>query len=148
MQLAHPAMTSAPFLVAPHGEGWVLLGEPLRRGGRLLLVGLGLRLDGLIDDRLREDHLLENDPLVASAATSVSPVPVREPDGRHKLTRIDLVALLPPVGVQLQQPADALAPVLGRVHDVRAGLERARVHPYVGQPPDVRVGLDLEGESG
>ena len=39
----------------------------------------------------------------------------------------------------------SLLALRGVVH-VRAGLERARVDPQVGQPADERVGDDLEGE--
>ena len=39
---------------------------------------------------------------------------------------------------------DALALVLGRVVDVAAGFEHARVHAEEGQPADERVGRDLE----
>src|SRR5215207_188865 len=48
--------------------------------------------------------------------------------------------------MELQQPAYALAPALGRVHHIGARPERARIHPHVGQLPDVRVGLNLESE--
>src|SRR4028118_1752126 len=40
------------LLVAAHGERRVLLGETLERDGQLLLVGLRLRLDSLVDYRL------------------------------------------------------------------------------------------------
>src|SRR5215210_1918490 len=148
VQLAHTGDDRLPrLLVAAHREGRVLLGEPLQSSAQLLLVGLGLRLDGLRDDRLGEDHLLEHDllPLIRRDER-VARAGVREPDGSHQLACVDLLALLPAVGVELQKPADALAPVLGRVHDVGAGPERAGVHPHVRQLADVRVGLDLEGE--
>ena len=148
VQLAHAGDDGlARLLVAADGEGRVLLGKTLQRHGELLLVGLRLRLDSLPDDRLGEDHLLQHDLLgIVRRDQRVAGTGIGEPDGRHQLASVDLVALLAAVGVQLQEPADALALALGRVHDVRAGPERARVHPHVRQLPDVRVGLHLEGE--
>src|SRR5699024_3480377 len=55
VQLAHAADDGLPGLVVqPDGEGRVLLGELLDGGAQLLLVGLGLGLDGDVDDRVRE----------------------------------------------------------------------------------------------
>ena len=76
----------------------------------------------------------------------VTGVGVLEPDRRGDVAGVDLVDLLAVVGVHLEDAPDALLLVLGRVQDVRAGLERARVDPEEGQLPDERVGGDLEGE--
>src|SRR3712207_7735965 len=56
---------------------------------------------------------------------------VRQPDRRHELARVDFLALLAAVGVQLQEPTHALAPPFGRVVHVRAGPERPGIHPHV-----------------
>src|SRR5215210_1163019 len=90
VQLAHPGDDRLPrLLVAPHRECRVLLGEPLQGHGELLLVSLGLRLDGLPDDRLGEDHLLQHDPLVVVGRDQgVAGARVGEPDGSDQLTRI------------------------------------------------------------
>src|SRR5215213_6735600 len=148
VQLAHAGDDGlARLLVATHGEGWVLLGETLEGHGELLLVGLGLGLDGLPDYRLGEDHLLQHDLLgVIGRDERVARPRVGEADGRNQLARVDLLALIAAVGVKLQKPNEPLAPALGRVHHVGAGLERARVYPQVRQLPDVRVGLYLEGQ--
>jgi hypothetical protein len=70
-----PAMIGlAGLLVGADLEGRVLLGELLEGLGHLVLVGLGLRLDGHLDDRLGEGHGLEHDRLVGSHR--VSPVVV------------------------------------------------------------------------
>ncbi len=60
--------------------------------------------------------------------------------GEHRL------AVLAVVGVHLQEAADALLAVLGRVVDVGAGVELARVDAKVGELADVGVGHDLEGQ--
>src|SRR5215211_7371805 len=148
VQLAHAGYDGLPcLLVAAHGERRVLFGEPLERHGELLLVGLRLGLDGLPDNGLGEDHLLEHDLLlVLSRHERVARPRIGEADGRNELASIDLISLLSAVGMKLQEPTDALAPALGGVHYVGAGLERARVHPHVRQLPDVRIGLHLEGQ--
>src|ERR671910_1027632 len=148
MQLAHACYDGLPcLLVAAHGERRVLFGEPLERHGELLLVGLRLWLDRLPDNGLGEDHLLEHDLLlVVRRNERVARPRIGEADGSNELASIDLISLLAAVGVQLQETPHALAPALGGVHHVGAGLERARVHPHIGQLPDVRIGLHLEGQ--
>src|SRR5699024_8880966 len=55
VQLTHTADDGlAGLLVQLHGEGRVLFRQLLDGGTQLLLVGLGLRLDGHLDDRIRE----------------------------------------------------------------------------------------------
>ena len=64
VQLAHAGDDGlSRLLVAANGERRVLFGEPLERHGELLLVGLRLGLDGLPDNGLGEDHLLQHDLL-------------------------------------------------------------------------------------
>jgi hypothetical protein len=95
---------------AAHAEGRVLLCEALERDGQLLLVSLGLRLDSLVYYRLREYHLLEHDPARLRRRPACRRPGLRETDRRHQLARVDLLALLSAVRVQLQEPTDALAP--------------------------------------
>ena len=62
VQLAHAADDRLPsLLVRGDAERGVLVGELHERFPDLLLVGLGLRLDGDSDDRLRELHFFEDD---------------------------------------------------------------------------------------
>jgi hypothetical protein len=60
----------------------------------------------------------------------------------------DAGALLTLVRVHLEDLADPLLAVLGRVQDRRTGLEATRVDPDVGQLAEVLVGLDLERQRG
>jgi hypothetical protein len=128
-----------------HPEGRILLLQLLQRGGQLVLVGLGLGLDGDVDDRVGELHRLEDDRLVL-VGQRVPGAGVLEPDGRADVPGEHFLDLVPLVGVHLQQPGDALPLILGAVVDVAPALERARVHPEEGQPAHIGVGGDLEGE--
>ncbi len=71
-----------------------------------------------------------------------------EPDRGGDVAGVDRVDLFAVVGVHLEDAADPLFLALGGVVDVRAGVERARVDPEVGQLADVRIRGDLEGKSG
>src|SRR4029079_10478574 len=54
----------------------------------------------------------------------------------------------PLVGVHLEQAADALAFVLGRVINVGTGLEASGIDAEEGQLTDERIGGNLECETG
>ena len=71
---------------------------------------------------------------------------VLEADRGGDVAGVDLLDLLAVIGVHLEDAADALLLALGRVQDVRTGLERARVDPEERELADERVGRDLEGE--
>ena len=148
VKLAHPADHGLAGLgVLVHLEGRVLLGELLDRQAQLLLVALGLGLDGHLDDRIRERHRLQHD-LVARVTQGVAGGGVLETDHGVDVTRrgpLDRVLL---VGVHLEQLAQALLLALGRVHDLGTGLDLARVHPDVGQLAEEGVHGDLEGQRG
>ena len=55
------------LLIGRDAEGRIFLRQLLQRHAHLLLVGLGLRLDRDLDDRLGELHALEHDRLVRIA---------------------------------------------------------------------------------
>ena len=115
-----PAMMVWPVSgVGAHPEGRILLLELLQRDGQLVLVGLGLGLDGDVDDRVGELHRLEDDRLVL-VGQRVPGAGVLEADGRADVAGEHLLDLLALVGVHLQQAADPLPLVLGAVVDVAA----------------------------
>ena len=64
-------------------------GELLQADAELLDVDLRLRLDGDRDDRLREDHLLEQDRVLL-VAQRVARARVAEADGRVDVARVGL----------------------------------------------------------
>src|SRR3954466_1190233 len=148
VELAHAGDDRlAGLLVGLDREGRVLLGEPLDRGAELLLVALGLGLDGHLDHRGREGHRLQDDG-VLEVAQGVSGAGVLQPHDGHDLAGADRRDLLTLVGVHLVDLADPLLAAVDRVDHGRAGLELAGVDTDVDQLAEVRVGRDLVGETG
>jgi hypothetical protein len=100
-----------------------------------------------VDDRLGKLELLELD-LAARRGQRVAGAGVLQADARGDVAGEDGVDVFPVVGVHLQDPTHALLGAAGGVDDLRALLERARVHPEVRELAHVRVGHDLEGQGG
>ena len=147
MQLAHAADDGlAGLLVELDGEGRVLFGELLDRGAQLLLVGLGLRLDGDLDDRVREVHGLEDDRAIGGAE-GVTGGGVLQTDDGEDVARAGLFDRVLLVGVHLEDLADALLLALGGVEHLVARLGAARVDADVGELAEERVSGDLERQS-
>ena len=108
VKLAHAGdLGLAGLLVGGDDERRVLLGQAAEGDGHLLLIGLGLRLDGHLDDRLREGHRLELDRLVR-VAQRVARDDLLDADAGGDVAREDLGDVLAVVGVHHQQAADAL----------------------------------------
>ena len=146
VQLAHAGDQGlARLLVRLDAEGRVLLGQALERDAQLVLVGLGLGLDGDLDDRLRERHRLQDDRVIR-VRQRVAGVGVLEADGRGDVARVHDVDLFAVVRVHLEDAADPLLLALRGVEHVGARLERPRVDPEERELADERVGGDLEGE--
>ena len=147
MQLAHARDDGlAGLVVGPDPEGRVLLGEREERLRELVLVGLGLRLDGHVDHRLGELESLEQDRVVGGTE-GVAGRRVLEPDHGDDVAGEDGVFVLAVVGVHLQDAAHPLLAVLGEVEGARPLGQGARVDAQVGELADVGVGHDLERES-
>ena len=147
VQLAHARDHGlAGLLVGADAERRVLVGQRLERLAELVLVGLGLRLDGDVDHRLREDHPLEDDRLVA-VAQRVAGGGVLEAETGHDVARHRHVEVLALVGVHQEDAAESLALLLGRVVDLVTLVDLAGVDAEVGQLAE-RVGDDLERQRG
>ena len=146
VQLAHAGDAGlAALLVRVDAEGGVFLGETLESQRQLVLVGLGLGLDGDFDDRLGEDDRLEDDRVIR-LAERVAGEAFLQPDGGRDVAGVDRLDLLAMVGVHLEDAADPLLLALRGVEDVGPGIERARVDPEVGELADVRIRRDLEDQ--
>ena len=148
MQLAHAGDDRlAGLLVGGDAERRILFGELLQREAHLVLLGLGLGLDGDVDDRVGEFHGLEDDRMVG-IAEGVARRGVLEADGGDDVARGAVRAIDAVVRVHLEDAADALALALGGVQRVGTGLEGAGIHAEVRELADERVSHDLEGERG
>src|SRR5215210_5811646 len=148
VQLAHAGDDRLTgLLVEADLERRVLLGQLLDGRAQLLLVALGLRLDGHRDDRGREGHRLQDHRLLRVGQGVTRRRLLHAVDG-DDLAGTHALALFALVGVHLVDLADPLLAVLGAVEHRRTGVELARVHADVGQLAQVLVGLDLEGQRG
>jgi hypothetical protein len=113
----------------------------------LLLLGLGLRLDGDRDHRLREVHALQDDRMSLFAERVTRRGELHAERGAD-VARLDLFDLFALVCVHQHQTADALALLLDRVHHRGAAGDLTGVHAQEGQLPDERIVEDLEREGG
>ncbi len=148
VQLAHAGDDDlAGLLVGLHVERRIFRHQLLKTDAELLLVGLRLGLDRERDDRLREVHRLEHDRLLL-VAQRVAGGNALQADGRRDVTRVHFLDFLALVRVHLQQTADSLGALLGRVEHRRTGGQHARIHAEERELTDERVGHDLERERG
>ena len=148
VQLAHAGDDGlAGLVVGGHLEGRVLLGELGQSKGHLVLLGLGLGLDGNVDNGLSELDLLEDD-LLALGAQGVTGGGVLEADASNDVAGGSVVTVDTLGGVHLEDAAEALALTVGSVDHVGAGLGTAGVNADIGELTDERVGHDLEDQAG
>ena len=148
VQLAHAGDDGlAGLVVGGHLEGRVLLGELGQSQGHLVLLGLGLGLDGNVDNGLSELDLLEDD-LLALGAQGVTGGGVLEADASNDVAGGSVVTVDTLGGVHLEDAAEALALTVGSVDHVGAGLGAAGVNADIGELTDERVGHDLEDQAG
>ena len=138
-------MVCPDFLIGRDAEGWILCGELRQRDPELLLVGLRLRLDRDLDDRLRKLHLLQDDRLL-HVAERVARTGILEARERDDVSSVGLFDVLAIVGVHEKHAANPLALVLGRIENRRARLDLARIDTAEGDGADERVVHDLEAE--
>ena len=112
-----------------------------------MMVGLGLGLDGDVDNRVGELDGLEDDGvgLIAQGLTGGG---VLQADSSADIASTDEVDVMLLVGVHLQKAADALLLAVDGVDDVRASIQTAGVAAQVGELADKGIGHDLEGQSG
>src|SRR5262249_35703909 len=133
----------ARLLICRHAERRVFGDELGERDAELLLVGLGLRLDRDLDDRIGEFHLFQ-DHLLLRIAQRVAGAHILQARQRDDVARISLLDILTVVRMHEQHAADALLAVFGRIHHAAAALELARIDAAEGDGADERVVHDLE----
>ena len=117
----------------------------MQRDGHLFLTGLGLGLDGDLDNRIREDHAFEDDGSLF-IAERIARRGFAQADNGGDVAGVNGVRFLTVVGVHAQDAAHALAFALGGVIDDAARLQHAAVYAEEHQLAYERVGHDLERE--
>ncbi len=133
------------FFVGLDAERRIFGSQASEGEAHLLLVGLGLRLDGDVDNRLREFHALEDD-LVVRIRKRVARGRVLEANDSDDVAGVGFVDLLARVGVHLEHATDAFLLLLHRVLEHGTCFEVTRVDTAEGQRAHVRVVGDLEGQ--
>ena len=146
LQLAHAGDQGlAGLFVGLHLEGRIFVGQLRQSDAHLLLIGLGLRLHGHLDHRIREGHGFEGDRrlFVAQGVTGGDVLQAHEGVDVAGFGGIDRVLL---VGVHLEDLADAFLLALGGVkHGVARG-DGAGVDAHEHELAVERVGRDLEDQ--
>ena len=146
MQLAHAGDDGlAGLLVGVDLEGRVLLGELLQTHGELVLLGLGLGLDGDVDNGIGEVHGLEDDGM-ALVAQGLAGRRVLEADGRDDVARGAIVDIMLLVGMHLEDATNALLLAVVGIDDIGTGVQTTRIDAQVGELANVGIGHDLEGQ--
>ena len=146
MKLAHTANNGlAGFGIELDREGRVFFCQLLDGNAHLFLVGLRLGLNGHVDHGLREGHGLEDDRLV-DRAKRIASGRILQADNRVDVACMCLFDRVFLVGVHLEDLADALLLALGRVKNLRACLQLARVNTDEGQLAVEGVSCDLKCE--
>jgi hypothetical protein len=144
VQLAHAGDDGlARFFVGLDAERRIFLSQALQGDAHLFLVGLGLRLDGLRDHRLREHHALERHD-GRRIAQGFARGHVLQAHAGGDVAGADFVDFFAVVGVHLHDPADAFLLAADRVVDAVALGQHARVDAHEGQLAHERVGHQLE----
>ena len=104
----------ARFMVGRHAEAGILGGQAVERDAHLFLVGLGLRLDAELDDRIGELHPLEDDRGVLGAQR-VARGRLLEAGQSDDVAGIGFLDVLTRIRVHQEHTADLLVLVLDRV---------------------------------
>ena len=128
-------------------ERGILFGELGKRDAHLFLTGLRLRLDRHADDRLGEDHVLENDGMLF-VAERITGRGILQADGRGDIAGIHNGQILSVVRVHEQNSAHPLALILVGVEDGLACFQRTGIHAEERQLANVGIRHDLEGQGG
>ena len=148
VQLAHAADNGlAGLFVQFNGEGWVLSSKLLNSGTQLLLVSLGLRLDGNLDNWIREVHGLEDD-WVCTVGQGVTSGGVLQADDCVDVTSYCLFNRVFLVGVHLEQLTNAFLLALGGVLYFITWGDLARVNADEDQLTEEWVCSKLESQAG
>src|SRR4029077_19000966 len=122
VQFAHAGNQSLSGVrISVYAEGGIFLRKLLEGVAELILIRLGLRLNGHRNDRSRELDRFQNDWLLL-VAKRVSRSHALQTYAGGNIARIDCVDFLALVCMHAQETADAFPGVFRRVVDIAAGL--------------------------
>src|SRR5690606_20636602 len=144
VQLTHTTDDGlAGFLVGAHAERGVFLSQTTQRDTHLLLVSLGFRLDGYVNNRLREVHTLKDDR-IGDVAQGVTGGDVLHADQGSDVACTHFLDFLTIVGMHLHHTTNALLLALDRVDDGVTRGQNTGVDANEGQSTNEGVSCDLE----
>ena len=131
------------LLLAPEVQRGILVDQLVQRDGDLVLVALGLGLDGVGDRGLRHDEPRQNDRMVLGRERVARRGLLELRDGddvaRPGLGHVDVLLAL-----GQEEPGEALGDPARRVPVVAVRLEVAAAHAQVRDAAGERVGDRLE----
>ena len=147
MELAHAGdQRLSGLLVGRHAERGILLSKLCQSLAHLVLTCFRLRLDRDFDNGLRELHGLQDYRMIL-IADRIAGRRDLETYGCRDIAGVHLLKLLALVRMHLQDTADTLLLVLGRVEHIGTGVHRTRVNAEVSKLTYEGVGHDLECKS-
>ena len=147
LELAHAGDQGlAGLFVGRDLEGRILFGQLGQGDAHLLLISLGLRLDGHLDHRIREGHGVEGDRVV-DGAQGVAGGDVLQAHEGVDVTGVGAVHRVFLIGVHLEDLADAFLLLAGGVEHGVARHDGAGVDAHEHELAVERVGGDLEDQS-
>ena len=123
MKLTHSGDDSLSGIrVSVCSEGWIFLSQLGESNTHLLLTGLGLRLNGNLDYRIREFHRFEDDRFLL-ITERISCCSLLETYSCSNISGVNLLDFLSVVSVHLQDSSDSLTLTLSRIVYVRTRLK-------------------------
>ncbi|EAX47677.1 conserved hypothetical protein [Thermosinus carboxydivorans Nor1] len=146
VQLAHTLDNGLTgFLVSIHPESRVFFRQPLESDGHFLLVSLGFRFNGYRNNRLGEDHRLENDG-VFLIAQRIAGRGIFKTDGSGDVTGANFVNFFAVIGMHLEDAANPLFFALSRVVYIRTGRQLTGINAEESKLAHIGVGHNFEGQ--
>ncbi|EHP84112.1 hypothetical protein GeomeDRAFT_3259 [Geobacter metallireducens RCH3] len=146
MKLTHARDNSlTSFLISPNTERRVFTGKLLKTDAKLLLIGLGLRLNSNRNNRLRELDGLKNYRRVLRTEGITSRSVLKTYSGSY-VTSKNFLYFFTLVCVHLQKSTDTLFFTLCGVIYVRSRIKDPRINPNKAELTDKGVSHNLEGQ--
>ncbi|OAQ20167.1 Hemagglutinin 2 [Thermosulfurimonas dismutans] len=148
MQLSHtPDEGLSGLLIGLNPERRILERDLLKSIGQLFLIGLGFGLHSYRDHRIGNLKLFKLNGL-GFITEGVSGGSYSKTKGRYDISGLGRSNLLPMFGVHPHQTPNPLPLPFGGVINRNSGLKLPGIDPKKSKRSNVRIGHDLEGQSG